>query len=98
MDSAKLIALAATNPGNIWDYCQKGSGGRKLPTNQPLPVVCISTTAGTGSEADNSGMVTNPITHEKIGHRLPKSLPRSLCCRPGINAFRASSFNCLSRP
>ena len=27
MDSAKLIALAATNPGNIWDYCQKGSGG-----------------------------------------------------------------------
>lgn len=26
MDSAKLIALAATNPGNIWDYCQKGSG------------------------------------------------------------------------
>lgn len=42
MDSAKLIALAATNPGNIWDYCQKGSGGRKLPTNQPLPVVCIS--------------------------------------------------------
>lgn len=67
MDSAKLIALAATNPGNIWDYCQKGSGGRKLPTNQPLPVVCISTTAGTGSEADNSGMVTNPITHEKLG-------------------------------
>ena len=34
----------------------------------------------------------------KIGHRLSKSLPRSLCCRPGINAFRASSFNCLSRP
>lgn len=67
MDSAKLIALVATNPGNIWDYCQKGSGGRKQPVNQPLPIVCISTTAGTGSEADNSGMVTNPITNEKLG-------------------------------
>lgn len=67
MDSAKLIALAATNPGNIWDYCQKGTGGRKKPVNPPLSVVCISTTAGTGSEADNSGMVTNPLTKEKLG-------------------------------
>ena len=67
MDSAKLIALAATNPGNIWEYCQKGSGGRKQPAYPPLPVVCISTTAGTGSEADNSGMVTNPETKEKLG-------------------------------
>lgn len=101
MDSAKLIALAATNPGNIWDYCQKGSGGRKLPTNQPLPVVCISTTAGTGSEADNSGMVTNPITHEKLGigfqslfpvlsvvdPELMRSVPPRLTAYQGLDTF-----------
>lgn len=98
MDSAKLIALAATNPGNIWDYCQKGSGGRKLPANQPLPVVCISTTAGNRFRSRQQWYGHKSDHTRKIGHRLPKSLPRSLCCRPGINAFRASSFNCLSRP
>ena len=69
MDSAKLIALAATNPGNIWDYCQKGTGGRKQPENTPLPVVCISTTAGTGSRYGDQ------FSHErKIRYRLSKPL------------------------
>lgn len=101
MDSAKLIALAATNPGNIWDYCQKGSGGRKQPSVRPLPVVCISTTAGTGSEADNSGMVTNPITKEKLGigfqslfpvlavvdPELMVSVPPKLTAYQGLDTF-----------
>ena len=101
MDSAKLIALAATNPGNIWDYCQKGSGGRKQPENAPLPVVCISTTAGTGSEADNSGMVTNSLTKEKLGigfqslfpvlsivdPELMVSVPPTLTAYQGLDTF-----------
>lgn len=101
MDSAKLIALAATNPGNIWDYCQKGTGGRKQPENTPLPVVCISTTAGTGSEADNSGMVTNSVTKEKLGigfqslfpvlsivdPELMVSVPPKLTAYQGLDTF-----------
>lgn len=35
--------------------------------NEPLPLVCITTTAGTGSEADQYGVVTNEETDEKIG-------------------------------
>ena len=70
-----LLLFAATNPGNIWDYCQKGSGGRKQPENAPLPVVCISTTAGTGSEADNSGMVTNSLTKENSASAFKASFP-----------------------
>ena len=46
MDSAKSIAVMAANPGNYWDYIQGGSGkGLPIP-NKPLPIVCITTTAG----------------------------------------------------
>lgn len=52
MDSAKVIAMMATNPGDLWDYCVKGTGKGLPIQNQPLPIVCVTTTAGTGSEAD----------------------------------------------
>lgn len=67
LDAAKVIAMMATNPGDVWDYCQRGAGGRKSPANKSLPIVCITTTAGTGSEADASGMINNLQTHEKFG-------------------------------
>ena len=67
MDSAKVIALMATNPGDLWDYCVRGTGKGQTIQNPPLPIVCISTTAGTGSEADCSGMVNNTDTNEKFG-------------------------------
>ena len=35
--------------------------------NPVLPWVAITTTAGTGSEVDQWGVVTNPATNEKIG-------------------------------
>lgn len=75
MDAAKVIALMATNPGRPWDYCQRGSGGKQQPALSPLPVVCVTTTAGTGSEADNSGMVTNLETGEKLGIGFPSLMP-----------------------
>ncbi len=67
LDAAKVIAMMATNPGEVWDYCQRGTGARKQPANKALPIVCITTTAGTGSEADASGMINNLQTHEKFG-------------------------------
>ena len=52
MDSAKVIALMATNPGDLWDYCVRGTGKGQPIQNPPLPIVCISTTAGTGSRSE----------------------------------------------
>ncbi len=67
MDAAKIIAMMASNEGDLWDYVNGGTGkGQPLP-NAPLPVVCITTTAGTGSEVDQWGVVNNEETREKIG-------------------------------
>ena len=67
MDASKAIAAMATNEGDIWDYINGGTGGGKTITEKALPVICITTTAGTGSEADQWGVITNDETNEKIG-------------------------------
>ena len=70
MDCSKGIATMATNPGELWDYVPIGSGKGSPITVKPLPIIAITTTAGTGSETDNSGVITKEDTNEKafIGH------------------------------
>ncbi len=67
MDASKAIASMATNDGDLWDYVCGGTGKGKPLLNAPLPIIAITTTAGTGSEVDEYGVITNPETHEKIG-------------------------------
>lgn len=67
MDASKGIALSAVNEGDLWDYVSGGSGKGITASNAPLPIIAITTTAGTGSEVDNGGVITKPETHEKIG-------------------------------
>lgn len=67
MDASKAIASMATNDGDLWDYVCGGTGKGKPLCNAPLPIIAITTTAGTGSEVDEYGVITNPETHEKIG-------------------------------
>ncbi len=67
MDASKAIAAMATNDGDLWDYVYGGTGGRQRIANDPLPVIAITTTAGTGSEVDLYGVISNEETNEKIG-------------------------------
>ncbi|MBO8427545.1 MAG: iron-containing alcohol dehydrogenase [Firmicutes bacterium] len=65
IDSAKSIAVMATNPGDYWDYIEGGTGKNKPLVNKPLPIIAITTTSGTGTEADPFTVITN--NEEKIG-------------------------------
>ena len=75
IDSAKAIAVMAANPGDLWDYIASGTGKGQPIKNKPLPIVAISTTAGTGSEADAGCVITNPETNEKVGLKTPDLFP-----------------------
>ncbi|SHO45331.1 iron-containing alcohol dehydrogenase [Anaerocolumna xylanovorans] len=75
IDSAKAIAVMAANTGDLWDYIGSGTGKGQPIQNRPLPIIAISTTAGTGSEADAGCVVTNPETNEKVGLKTPLIFP-----------------------
>lgn len=76
LDSSKSIAVMAVNPGQYWDYIARGSGGRKTPPNGALPIVAITTTAGTGTEADPWTVITKSDANEKIGWGNEFTFPR----------------------
>jgi alcohol dehydrogenase len=68
MDAAKNMAMFAPQPSDdLWDYVFSPYGGKKKLTNPPLPWIAITTSAGTGSEVDAGGVITNTKTKEKIG-------------------------------
>lgn len=75
MDCSKCIALMTTNNGNIWDYSLSATGGKKEPKYSALPIVCITTSAGTASEVDIASVITNDKTKEKTGIFFPSMFP-----------------------
>lgn len=96
LDSAKGIALLATNPGVAADYDY-----RMAPPLDGLPVIAIPTTAGTGAETNGFGVVEDVDAHCKIyvGHgsvrpaacildpELTVGLPPSATAATGIDAL-----------
>lgn len=96
IDTAKGIAVMATNEGHILDY----EGVGKVQ-HQPLPIIAVPTTAGTGSEVTASTIVTNKKTLFKAAiispHIFPKlaildpvltlSCPRDITAATGMDAL-----------
>lgn len=97
MDTAKAIAVEATHPGTAWDYNCHTSG----PSDVTLPIIAISTTAGTGSQTTPCAVITNTAKKDKsaIWHKnifprvaivdpeVTKSLPASVTAQTGFDAF-----------
>ncbi|MBP2644318.1 MAG: hypothetical protein H6Q67_2205 [Firmicutes bacterium] len=95
MDAAKAIALIVKNEGDIVDYTLGKAG------NGALPLILVSTTAGTGSEGNNVSVLTNPETNDKRGLKSPflyakasivdpevlLTLPRHSIAGPGLDAL-----------
>lgn len=100
IDTAKGIAIVAAMGGDLWDYVQGGHGQNKT-VDKAIPVIAIPTTAGTGTEIDPWGVVTDEVNNEKIGfgnkHIFPVlaivdpelmlSVPPRLTAYQGFDAF-----------
>lgn len=84
MDAAKAIAVMATNDGELWDYISIGSGKGNPITHTPMPIVAITTTAGTGSETDAAGVITKEDTNEKSFIMHPELFPKLAIIDPEL--------------
>jgi alcohol dehydrogenase class IV len=62
MDLAKITAAAVTHGGAVVDYV----GDDRLP-GPVLPLVCVPTTAGTGSEVTAASVLTDSANQVKVG-------------------------------
>jgi len=78
MDAAKATAFMAVNQGDISDYIfgKPGIGA--------LPVILITTTAGTGSEGNSAAVLTNPENHDKKAIRSPFIYPKASIIDPEL--------------
>jgi alcohol dehydrogenase class IV len=79
MDAAKGIAVLATNDFDMRDYMQ----GKELE-NDPLPVICIPTTSGTGSEVTPFAVFSDPETEFKGGFAHPGIYPKTAIIDPEL--------------
>lgn len=98
MDVAKIVACLTRDEGSIYDYY---SGGTKTFSERKTMLICVPTTAGTGSEVTNVGVFTNkkagikmPLVTDRfwadyavIDPELTYSLPPAVTASTGMDAF-----------
>lgn len=98
IDTAKAICMLAKNEGSVRDYL---FGGTKTVTNVPLPLICIPTTAGSGSEVTAASVITDnqkniklSVTHEYlipkaaiIDPLMQKGMPQHITASTGMDAL-----------
>lgn len=96
IDTAKTVSILCTNGGKTKDY--EGMGVAKV---EPLPIICIPTTAGTGSEVTSWSIITDTTHHYKLAigddRIIPKlalldvhltaSLPAGIAASTGMDAL-----------
>ncbi len=81
MDCAKAICLMQANEGSIRDYIHR----RRAVSSPAKPLVCIPTTAGTGSEVTAAAVTTDRESGEKIGLSHDSMMPVTALVDPELH-------------
>lgn len=96
LDTGKVVAVMATNEGEVSDY----AGYHKI--SQPgLPLIAVPTTAGTGSEVTRVAVITDTERDVKMmmldgnllprvalaDYRLTMTMPRALTAHVGLDSL-----------
>ena len=79
IDAAKFISAGACVDFDVWDFISK-----KSPVQNVLPVFSVLTISATGSEMDNTAVLNNPETMEKLALIDDKLFPAASFCDPTL--------------
>ncbi|AKR09218.1 alcohol dehydrogenase [Bacillus thuringiensis] len=82
IDAAKAVAVLYTNGGEVEDYVQKDIDIE----NNPLPLIAIPTTSGTGSEVTSVAVITNKKTDVKMMMKHPSFIPKVAIIDPVLTS------------
>jgi butanol dehydrogenase len=86
IDATKFIGAGAYYDGDAWDIVTG-----KAPVTNCLPVVTVLTLSATGSEMDAGGVISNPVTKDKIGNGHPMMLPKVSFLDP-TNTYTVNAY------
>lgn len=98
MDTAKAVCMLKNNEGRIKEYL---FGGSKTPQYPSIPLICIPTTAGSGSEVSCASVIEDTEEHIKLSCTHPnlyakvaildplmqKGMPASVTAGTGMDAM-----------
>ena len=98
IDTAKAVAMLATNAGSVREYL---FGGSKTVTRPSLPLIAVPTTAGSGSEVTAACVITDTekdvklsVTHEYlmpcyavVDPLMQKGMPPFITATTGMDAL-----------
>ena len=84
LDLGKVVAFMCGQTRPVWDYEDVGDWWTRADADKIAPIICVPTTAGTGSEVGRAGVLSNSVTHEKKIIFHPKILAEVVICDPEL--------------
>jgi len=84
LDLGKVVAFMCGQSRPVWDYEDVGDWWTRADADKIAPIICVPTTAGTGSEVGRAGVLSNSVTHEKKIIFHPKILAAVVICDPEL--------------
>jgi alcohol dehydrogenase class IV len=80
LDATKAIAVEATHEGSSWDYLFF----KRKPSSKTLPVIAVATTSGSGSQATQVAVVTDPVLRDKSALSNDYLIPKAAIVDPQL--------------
>jgi alcohol dehydrogenase len=91
LDCAKGINFVLTNGGTMRDYWGHGKASRPM-----LPMIGVPTTAGTGSDAQSTAIISDAVTHVKMDCADPKAAFRIALLDPVVTVSQPRTLTAIA--